>query len=46
MKLTNGKEYIVLHDEVQIRAFTNNGWAEVAEVKKPRKQNNEADDKD
>lgn len=45
MKLTNGKETIELHDEVQIKAFMNNGWSEVVAVKK-RKAKDEADNKD
>ena len=45
MKLTNGKETIVLHDEVQIKAFKNNGWSEVVAAPKKRKTN-EDNDKD
>jgi hypothetical protein len=46
MKLTNGKETIELHDKVQIKAFTNNGWSEVVAVKKQRKVKDEAENKD
>lgn len=47
MKLTNGKETVVLHDEIQIKAFKNNGFEEVvvAAAPKKRKANNEDSDK-
>lgn len=44
MKLTNGKETIVLHDEVQIKAFLNNGYKEV--VVKKRKPKDEDKNQD
>ena len=45
MKLTNGKETVVLHDEIQIKAFKNNGFEEVVAAPKKRKANNEDSDK-
>lgn len=44
MKLTNGQEVVILNDEVQIKAFKNNGWTEV--VAAPRKRKNEDNNKD